>query len=64
MCGILGAWFLDRPSLFEDNIFSAMHALKHRGPDDQGYEWFSSANQSCVLLVLTVSQNRGYMAQA
>jgi asparagine synthase (glutamine-hydrolysing) len=43
MCGIAGGWFLkERPQL-ENKIQLALHAMRLRGPDDEGYSFTESS---------------------
>src|SRR5687768_18392854 len=37
MCGILGIWNLDRQAVNISNLQLATNAIRHRGPDDEGY---------------------------
>ena len=40
MCGIVGAWIYAPDLDVEHRIRDALLAMRHRGPDDQGYEGF------------------------
>lgn len=49
MCGILG-FFSEHPaSGLVERLHAAIHALRHRGPDDQGMETFTVARGQLVL---------------
>ena len=37
MCGIFGIWNLDREAVNISNLQLATNAIRHRGPDDEGY---------------------------
>jgi len=37
MCGIFGIWNLDRQAVDIDALHRATNAIRHRGPDDEGY---------------------------
>src|SRR5215472_7872263 len=45
MCGIAGC--VERNGTFSLQVLKRMcDALRHRGPDDEGYVWFSARNSS------------------
>lgn len=48
MCGILGGF--DQSLFAEDVIHSALSKMNHRGPDDRGYERFSSVQSGELIL--------------
>ncbi len=49
MCGIVGGWWGTAPADLEGKAKRALLQLKHRGPDDDGYE-ISSEKNGVVLL--------------
>ncbi len=48
MCGIAGGWW-SQPTPAQTQLPQALHAMRHRGPDDQGFELYPF-NQAVVAL--------------
>ena len=46
MCGITGIWHLDDQKILPDRFAAMTNTLRHRGPDDEGYVFFNTANGS------------------
>lgn len=44
MCGIVGGWWRHHSNNIDQCMSTALQKLKHRGPNDQGYELFSTSS--------------------
>src|SRR5580704_10467558 len=53
MCGILGGWYSSLSNSYKNNISSAMHLLRNRGPNAQSYEVFNGPQQSSIVFAHT-----------
>lgn len=42
MCGITGGWWPGRPAQLDERLSQALAAMHRRGPDDHGYELYTS----------------------
>lgn len=42
MCGIAGGWFLGSDAASRERLERALRTLKHRGPNDQGFESYAA----------------------
>lgn len=49
MCGIAGGWFPGDQSRLAPRVEAALHAMRLRGPDDQGYEFITHSSGTVVL---------------
>lgn len=49
MCGIAGGWFPGDQSRLVPRVEAALHAMRLRGPDDQGYEFITHSSGTVVL---------------
>lgn len=49
MCGITGGWWREAPTQLNQQLQSALHAMRLRGPNDQGYELHPIDNGVVVL---------------
>jgi asparagine synthase (glutamine-hydrolysing) len=49
MCGILGSWLFNKPQGITTNVENGLKRLKHRGPNDEGYDIFDVNNGTLIL---------------
>lgn len=49
MCGIAGGWFPVEQSQLAPRMEAALHAMRLRGPDDQGYEFITHSSGTVAL---------------
>lgn len=49
MCGIAGGWFPEDQFRLAPRVEAALHAMRLRGPDDHGYEFFTHSSGTVVL---------------
>ncbi|HSE33415.1 MAG TPA: asparagine synthase (glutamine-hydrolyzing) [Pyrinomonadaceae bacterium] len=48
MCGIFGIWKIDRESVDITGLHQATNAIRHRGPDDEGYLLVDTRNTRAI----------------
>ncbi len=48
MCGIIGGWWLNKPSNLDKKFSEGLNAIRHRGPNDSGFDSLPTTNGHLV----------------